>query len=113
MLKKLFEYGVHCFIIVKLVTDIDLNDQIDVETVRINWQGMVKNDDCADWMRVKYWKSSGSDSDFEISKKLNKTTRTFRVSDLSPYRDYTFQVRTVSSNISRHEKHGHDAGYCH
>ena len=72
-----------------------LHDQIDVETVQIFWEGMMKNTDCADWMRIKYWKSSGSESDFEISKKLDKTTRTFIVSDLSPYRDYTFQVRTV------------------
>ena len=63
--------------------------------MRINWEGMVNNADCVDWMRVKYWKSSGADTDYEMSKKLEKTTRTFVASDISPYRDYTFQVRTV------------------
>ena len=56
---------------------------------------MLNNAHCADWMRVKYWKSSGSDTVYELSKKLDKTARSFIVSGLSPYRSYTFEVRTV------------------
>ena len=71
------------------------NDQIDIERVRVSWEGMLNNAHCADWMRVKYWKSSGSDTVYDLSKKLDKTVRSFIVSGLSLYRSYTFEVRTV------------------
>ena len=90
-------YGVNWCII--LINDYH-NDQIDIERVRISWEGMLHNANCADWMRVKYWKSSGSDIDYDISQKLDKTARSFIVSDLSPYRSYTFQV---SKRTSRHK----------
>ena len=69
--------------------------------MRISWEGMVNNADCADSMRVKYWLSSGSDTNFVLSEKMEKTARSAIVRDLSPYRDYTFQVK---GKISRHEK---------
>ena len=61
----------------------------------------MNNADCADLMRVKYWLSSGSDTNFVLSEKMKKTARSAIVRDLSPYRDYTFQVK---GKISRHEK---------
>ena len=73
-----------------MITD---NDQIDIERVRVSWEGMLNNLDCVDWMRVKHWKSSGSDIDYDISQKLDKTSTSFIVSDLSPYRSYTFEVK--------------------
>ena len=69
-------------------------DQIDIERVKVSWQGMLSNADCADWMRVKHWRSDGSDTDYDLSEKLDKTSRSFIVTDLIPYRSYTFEVRT-------------------
>ena len=71
-----------------------MNDQVDVEGVRVSWDGMLSNAHCADWMRVKHWKSDGSDTDYDLSEKLDKTSRSFIVTDLIPYRSYTFEVRT-------------------
>ena len=53
--------------------------------------GLLQRPDCADKIRVKYWKSF-SPNDYKMSVKLSVETNSYLVNKLEKYVEYTFQV---------------------
>lgn len=73
--------------------------QLSRTSVRLSWTKLLQNKDCADKIRVKWWRSihgpnPGADK-YKISKYLDLDTLSFVVEDLTKYVEYSFQVIAV------------------
>ena len=66
--------------------------QVDLKTVKVSWSGLLQNSGCADGMRVKWWRTGGSSSKYEISDKMDRDVTSFIVKDLMKFEEYLFQV---------------------
>ena len=60
--------------------------------MRVSWAGLLTRSDCADKIRIKYWKTY-SPNDYKMSEKLSVETHSFLVEKLDKYIEYTFQVK--------------------
>ena len=63
-----------------------------MKTVEVSWSGLLHNSGCADGVRVKWWRSGGFSSEYEISDKMDLEVTSFIVKDLIQFEEYSFQV---------------------
>ena len=68
--------------------------------MRLSWEGLLQNSECADLLRVKYWKVSDPNN-YKTSDKFEVDTTSWEVNGLRKFQNYAFQVCGPISNISQ------------
>ena len=76
--------------------------------MKVSWAGLLDNEECADGMIVKWWRSSVSSIYYNISDKLPANKTEFIVKDLFKDEEYIYQVRGAQFSALRESS---DPGY--
>lgn len=66
-------------------------EQIDVVTVRVSWQGVLENEDCAEKFFIKYWKDYDP-SEYKLSDYFSPETKSYTLNDIRMNEPYTYQI---------------------
>ena len=64
--------------------------QVDLQTVRVSWSGLVEMRECTDQFLVKYWKKTNPQG-YKLTKMVNRQVSTIDIK-VSPKVDYRFQA---------------------
>lgn len=72
-------------------------EQVTLTSVRVSWHGLLKREDCADSIIIKYYRGTNT-GDYGMSEPQKVSTNSFIVLNLQPNQAYTYQV------IAREEK---------
>ena len=71
--------------------------QIDVVTVRVSWQGVLENEDCAEKFFIKYWKDY-EPSEYKLSDYFSPETKSYNLKDIRMNEPYTYQIIGTYTN---------------
>ena len=69
-------------------------DQVTLTSVKVSWDGLLENSDCADSLRIKYWWANAPNN-YQLSEKLPVSSTNFVIGDLLKYQEYAFQVAAI------------------
>ena len=69
-------------------------DQVTLTSVKVSWDGLLENSDCADSLRIKYWWTNAP-ANYQLSEKLPVSATNFVIGDLLKYQEYAFQVAAI------------------
>ena len=74
-------------------------EQVTLTSVRVSWDGLLENSDCADSLRIKYWWTN-TPNEYKLTEKFSKTSTNFIISDLLKYQEYAFVVVAIEDGNS-------------
>ena len=69
-------------------------------SVKVTWDGLLQNSECADWIRVKYWPYN-KPNDYDLTEKEFVNKSSIVIDGLESYRKYAFEVGIYSPEIFR------------
>lgn len=72
--------------------------QITITKVQVSWKGIVKNKECVDSYRVKYWKK-GSEQNYKMSEKVSSEIDGVILEKIVPRVEYSFQAVAIEEKV--------------
>ena len=60
-------------------------------SVRVSWDGLLKNAECADNIMVKYWRVEDRDG-YQVSEVMDTNITAYIVDPIAPNTSYSYQV---------------------
>ena len=72
--------------------------QISITKVQVSWKGIVKNKECVDSYRVKYWKK-GSEQNYKMSEKVSSEIDGVILEKIVPRVEYSFQAVAIEEKV--------------
>ena len=69
-----------------------------ITKVQVSWKGIVKNKECVDSYRVKYWKK-GSEQNYKMSEKVSSEIDGVILEKIVPRVEYSFQAVAIEEKV--------------